>query len=270
MITSTANERVKEIRKLRERKYRSETGFFLAEGTKIVLDAINSGVVVQQLVIAPELIHTKGGRKALELAAHKNMEVLEVSTSVFNSISEKDNPQGIAGVFVQTWTDSLSIDTSNLGLWLGLFEVADPGNLGTIMRTMDAVGGKGLFLIDNCTDPYDPSAIRASMGAVFSQKLCKMSKLDFVDKIKSNSLYAIGTSDAAIKDFHDQRYQKEMILCMGSERQGIPSDIKEVCAATVSIPMLGTGDSLNLAVATGIVLYEILHQTMKNNNQREK
>ncbi len=265
MITSTANEKIKLIRKLKERKFRSESGLFFAEGTKIILDALNTGAEIQQLIIAPELIRTDGAKKILQMGTESQMDVLEVIPSVFQTLAAKENPQGIAGVLRQEWSSAEEVLQDFSGLWLALYEVADPGNLGTIMRTMDAVGGKGIFLVDNCTDPFDPVSIRASMGALFSLKLCRVTLQEFSSIIKKNLLYTLGTSDEAKTDFHNENYRKDMILCMGSEREGLPSKIINVCSGMVSIPMLGISDSLNLAVATGIVLYEILDQIRSKN-----
>jgi TrmH family RNA methyltransferase len=212
------------------------------------------------LIFSNELIRTEGARKILDFSQENGVETLEVSASVFNAISVKENPQGIAAVFSQTWRSVDDVFGDISGLWLALYEVADPGNLGTIIRTMDAVGGKGILLVGNCTDPYDPGAIRASMGAIFSLDLCKIERSKLIDLIHQRKILAIGTSDKARTEFHQQEYQKNMILLMGSEREGLSQDLQAVCTGMVSIPMMGIGDSLNLAVATGVVLYEILNQ----------
>jgi TrmH family RNA methyltransferase len=135
--------------------------------------------------------------------------------------------------------------------------VADPGNLGTILRTCDGAGAHGVILLDHSTDPYDPTAMRASMGAIFTQKLVKTDFDHFSAWIKAFSIAVIGTSGASEVDYHSFQYPKQFVLLMGSERQGLAENYLALCSQVISIPMLGYNDSLNLAVAAGVVLYEI-------------
>ena len=144
--------------------------------------------------------------------------------------------------------------------WVALDSVADPGNLGTILRTHDAVGGQGVILLDQSTDPYDPSAMRASMGALFTQTLVKASFHEFADWKRQQASHVVGTSDKASTDYHAYQYPPSLVLLMGSERQGLQQQHLALCDEVVSIPMLGKSDSLNLAVAAAVVLYEILNQ----------
>jgi TrmH family RNA methyltransferase len=144
--------------------------------------------------------------------------------------------------------------------WVALSNVANPGNLGTIIRTCDAVGIEGIILLDRSTDPYDPTALRASMGAHFSIKLVKAGFQELVAWKQTNRLALIGTSDGAELDYHLARYPQKFVLLMGSEREGLTSNQMEQCDLMVRIPMLGRSDSLNLAVATGVILYEMYNQ----------
>lgn len=260
MITSTANERIKSIRKLREKKFRSETGTFFIEGIRIVVEAFQAGDQLQALIVAPELVQSEVIGEVLETAKKKRIEVLEVSKVVFESFSQKEGPQGIAAIVKQKWDSITDINWQQPGLWVGLDAVADPGNLGTIMRTMDAVAANGILLIGSCTDPYDPSAIRASMGAVFSLKFAKATVEDVIELKRTNQLLLVGTSDAATVDYQGINYPDNMVLMMGSERQGLQKSLIDLCDNIVSIPMAGTSDSLNLAVATGVMLYEVYNQ----------
>jgi len=260
MITSSSNERIKAIKKLRDRKYRESSGTYFIEGTRIVYDAINSHQPIESLIYSAELCKNQTDKGLIEQAGKSKIELVEVSRDVYLSISQKDGAQGIGAVIRQNWSDLASIE--NGGVWIGLQEIADPGNLGTIMRTADATGVKGIILIDNCTDPYDPSATRASMGGIYSLELVRTTTSDFIESL-SGQLPIIGTSDAASLDFHAVEYPQEMLLLMGSERQGLNSELKHICSHLVSIPMVGRCDSLNLAISTGIVLYEILDQHAK-------
>jgi len=260
LITSLSNNQIKQIRKLREKKYRSETGLFFLEGIRIVIEALQTSGFVEQLIICRELINGDKALEAVKDAQEKNISILEVNEDVFKSLSGKEGPQGVAAVARQRWSNIEEIRNPVEGIWIALYQVADPGNLGTILRTLDGMGGKGIILLDNCTDPYDPSAIRASMGTIFSKSITKLNSEDFVSLIRKNNIKVVGTSDAAKKDFRSYHYNKDMVLLMGSEREGLPEKLVEVCDEVVSIPMLGKADSLNLAVASSIMLYEIAAQ----------
>ncbi len=260
MITSTANPQIKAIRKLRERKERQETGLFCVEGLRIVGDAFDHQAVIDSLLIAPELLISEYGRDLVAKAISLNIPVLELESSVFHSISQKENPQGLAAICHQKWSAIDEIVISPGSLSVALDSVADPGNLGTIMRTLDGVGGTHLFLLDHSTDPYDPTAMRASMGSLFNLTLCKTTLQEFGHWKQSRKLFVIGTSDSARDDYHKYPYPEPMILLMGSERQGLSEAHYAICDGVVSIPMAGSADSLNLAAATAVVLYEIFNQ----------
>jgi TrmH family RNA methyltransferase len=264
VITSTSNTYIKGVKKLKNRQHRTESGLGFIEGIRIVYEAINSEYRIEEVLFSPELAKSKIIEEALEKAREKNIRIIEVSSQVFESLSSKEGPQGLAAVIRQQWVTLERINTAN-GLWIALEEVADPGNLGTILRTCDAVGANGMILIGNCTDPYDSSALRASMGAIFSQNLIKTTEVEFISWIKTNNRYLIGTSDQAKIDYREIDYSVNTILLMGSERQGLSKELADTCSSIVSIPMKGSCDSLNLAVASAIMLYE----TTRQENKRE-
>ncbi len=260
MITSLANERIKHIRRLRERKYRRETGLFFVEGLRLVGEAMETGAVVHELIYSPELLQSDFGKELVELAQKTSVGLLEVSEGVFESISNKEGPQGLAAVMQQTWAPLETVVIERGKPWVALDSVADPGNLGTILRTNDASGGAGVILLEQSTDPYDPTAVRASMGAIFSQKVCQADVDQFLTWKNQHDFVLIGTSDAARLDYHVFGYPERFVLLMGSERAGMQPRLSAACDEVVSIPMLGKSDSLNLAVATAVILYEALNQ----------
>jgi TrmH family RNA methyltransferase len=262
-ITSSANPRIKWLRKLRERKFRQESGCFYAEGLRVVVEAAQQGAVFETLLVSPELLTSPVGLELVEDQRRRGTEVLEVAANVFQSFALKDAPVGLAGVIRQQWQSLEEIVPGGGDTWVALDEVADPGNLGTILRTHDAVGGKGVILLGQATDPYDPSSARASMGALFSQQLVKASVGDFAAWKQRLKIPLIGTSDSAQVDYQNVHYPASMVLIMGSERQGLADSLIRICDTMVRIPMAGTSDSLNLAVATGVVLYEIFNQKRK-------
>lgn len=260
MITSSANERIKQIRKLQERKERLESGLFYLEGLRIVGEAVDAGAAVETLVVAPELLKSEFGQKLVEDQTRRGTAVLEVSADVFRRMALKDGPQGIAAVVRQNWLPLSRARPQPGRPWIALDAVADPGNLGTILRTSDAAGGEGVILLDQSTDPYDPSAVRASMGALFDQKIVRASFDEFAAWKKAGEWSLVGTSDKAEQDYHTCRYPTALVILMGSERQGLLPQHLALCDQVISIPMLGKSDSLNLAVATAVVLYEVLNQ----------
>ena len=263
MITSTANTSIKQIRKLREKKERVHTGLYFIEGLRIVIEALQQGAEIECLVVAPDLLTSEFGWQKVEEENRRGIQVLQVNQVVFNSLASKENPQGIAAVVHQRWQELGSLSQAGQDLWVALASVADPGNLGTILRTNDAVGGKGVILLDNSTDPYDLTTIRASMGAIFTQSLVKTTFEQFLQWKRAHDYPLIGTSDRASTDYCRASYPLPMILLMGSERMGLSEEHMRDCDQVVSIPMVGRSDSLNLAVAAGVMLYEIFNQHRK-------
>lgn len=264
LITSPSNERVKAIRKLQDRKARRESGLFFIEGLRIVAEAVEQSAAgrasIETLIVAPELLKSEYGQKLVADQQARGVPVLEVGAEVFQSLSSKEGPQGIAAVVRQRWLALQAVTPRSGAVWVALDSVADPGNLGTILRTIDATGGRGVILLDQSTDPYDPAAARGSMGALFTCDLVKASFTEFADWQRANHIPVIGTSDKAQADYHAFCYPDPLVLLMGSERQGLQEHHLALCETVVSIPMRGGSDSLNLAVATAVVLYEILNQ----------
>ncbi len=265
MITSLANDHVKAIRKLQDRKARQESGLFYVEGLRIVAEAVEQKAEIETLVVSPDLLKSDFGQQLVADQRSQGLPVLEVSSDVFQRMALKEGPQGLSAVIRQRWMP-LSEVRLNAGVsgspvtWAALDSIADPGNLGTILRTLDAVGGQGVILLDQSTDPYDPSAMRASMGALFTQKLVKASFQEFADWKRQQHPTVVGTSDKASTDYHSYQYSPSLVLLMGSERKGLQPQHLALCDEVVSIPMLGKSDSLNLAVAAAVVLYEVLNQ----------
>jgi TrmH family RNA methyltransferase len=261
LITSFANQNVKLIRKLEQKKYRQESGLFFIEGLRTVGEAVQTGAPIETLVFAPELLISDFGKSLLKYPAVENIETLEVSSEIYQKIAHKEGPQGIGAIVKQDWKviDQILADSGDL--WVGLDSVSDPGNLGTIMRTAEAVGCRGIILLGHSTDPYDPTAVKASMGAVFSLELVQSDWDSFNNWKNNNQFTMVGTSDSAKTDYQMVAYRRPLILLMGSERHGLPDQMQSTCEHMVFIPMEGRTDSLNLAVATGIMLYEIYNQT---------
>lgn len=265
MITSPSNARIKQIRKLADSKGRSTTNTFLAEGLRVVGQAVDSGAQILELIYCDQLLISDYGRQLVEkVRQDPSVETLEVSKAVFESLARKDKPQGIATVVRQKWTVLDDISGAERGVWVALEAVQNPGNLGTILRTCDAVGAMGLILLDHSTDPYDPAAIKASMGAIFTVPVLKADLAALQDFINRNpAIGVVGTADKASLDYSDSVYPDPILLLMGSEREGLSAPYQSLCESMVSIPMEGDCDSLNLSVATGVMLYQIYNYHRK-------
>jgi RNA methyltransferase, TrmH family len=258
-MTSPANPHIKLIRKLRDPKERKQSGLFYIEGLRIVAEALLTGAKIEYLVVAPDLLTSDYANQLILNEPAASLPRYELTAEAFSSFSQKDRPQGLGAVVHQNWS-TLDIISEKPALWVALDSVQDPGNLGTILRTSDAVGCKGLILLDQSSDPFDLTAVRASMGALFSQKLIKTTIHEFTAWNKTSDLPIIGTSGAADVDYHHVHYPFPFILLMGSEKQGLLKQHLSLCDMIVKIPMVGRSDSLNLAVATAIVLYEAFNQ----------
>jgi TrmH family RNA methyltransferase len=259
-ITSTSNSLIKSIRKLKDRDTRRSSGLFLAEGIRIVIEALQTGAQIDTLITCPELLQSDHANEAIHDHQKQVDHFLEVSPEVFSTISVKEGPSGLAATIHQKWVGLEHIHPSDRDLWVCLEEIADPGNLGTVCRTADAVGARGLILIGNCTDPYDPSAVRASMGALFTQQFTRCSHDEFITTVQRDHWQVIGTSDKAQLNYREYTYPSPVCILMGSERNGMSDDLSKICVQVVGIPMSGRSDSLNLAVAAGVVLYEAAYQ----------
>jgi TrmH family RNA methyltransferase len=255
---------VQEVRQLRTPAARERTGTYYIEGARIVAQAVQAGAGITLGVIAPELI---AGSHAVETVAAlraTGAPVMELSAKAFESISFKENLQGIGAVVRSRLGRLDDIAAAPGRVWVALDGVGNPGNLGAIMRTCDAIGGAGLLLLGDTTDPYHPTAVRASMGSLFALQMIRARFDEFVRWKAKHSYLVVGTSPDVEQEYRQVTYPSSVILLMGSERLGLSPQQQAACDLLVRIPMVGTSDSLNLGVATSIVLYEIFHQRRRS------
>jgi TrmH family RNA methyltransferase len=264
MITSNSNPTIRQLRALRQRKEREATGLFFAEGIRLVGEAVQLGVDIEALVVAPELLSSPFARELVAAQRAAGARVIEVSAAVFAELSHKDGPQGLAAVARQRWAALPDVRLDAPPGWVALVDPADPGNLGTILRTVDAVGASGAILLGSATDPYDPAALRAAMGATFAVRLARASFDEFAAWKRTTGAFLLGAADSAPADFQSIVYPQPLVLLMGSERQGLAPEQQALCDLMVSLPMRGRSDSLNLAVAAGVLLYELLSQQRRS------
>lgn len=255
-ITSLQNERVKLIRSLEMRKVRRETGLFVAEGASVLIMARDAGWTPKMLVFLAGTGSSGITRELVAWGMKADAEILEVSEAVLAKIAAKENPQSVLAIFEQRWAKPPGTETARDSLWVALEAVRDPGNLGTIIRTADAVAASGLMLVGNTVDPYAREAVRASMGSIFNAQIARLAPEDFIAFAKRWPGAIIGTHLDARHDFRTRGYDRPTILLMGSEGPGLTDQLAATCTDLVKIPMAGKLDSLNLAVATALLLYE--------------
>ena len=264
VITSLTNDRVKLIRSLDMRKARRDTGLFVAEGASVLMAARESGWRPNMIVYGAEARDSPAHRGLIDWALREGTEGLEVSHAVLEKLAAKENPQNLMGVFEQRWAAlPKAKKLAKSALWVALDEIRDPGNLGTIIRTIDAVGAAGVILVGNCCDPYQREAVRATMGSLFAVPIAKVERAAFIEWAASWPGERVGTHLDATADFRDGAYAGPTLLVMGREGPGMSDEVAAVCNRLVKIPMVGKLDSLNLAVATALMLYEIRRPALK-------
>jgi RNA methyltransferase, TrmH family len=256
-ITSLANPLVKEIRGLSLGKNRKASGLFVAEGVKLVADAVEAGWTIRQLLYATRAGETPLVVRLAATAHARGGQVVSVSEAVLEKISRRENPQTVIGVFEQRLSPLSSIAPAAKAVWVALEGVRDPGNLGTIVRTVDAVGASGVILVGETVDPFSIEAVRATMGSIFAVPLARTNRAEFVGFTARWPGLVVGTRLVDASDYRKVAYAPPVLLVMGAEQAGLTSEIAAACATLVKIPMTGKADSLNLAVATGVMLFEI-------------
>jgi TrmH family RNA methyltransferase len=254
-ITSLSNQTVKAARALHMRKAREETAQFLAEGLKIVTEAVELGRAPRTLLFSAEAAGHPLLRRALAATEGAGGEAIEVSRDILAKISRRDNPQTVLAVFDQAFAPLTALQPNSAAAWVALEAVRDPGNLGTIIRTADAAGCGGVVLVGDCCDPFSVEAVRATMGSVFAVKIAKASAAEFLAWRGAWPGSVVGTLLTATTDFRAAAYARPTLILMGNEQAGLTPELSAACDVTVKIPMRGRADSLNLAVATGIMIY---------------
>lgn len=256
-VTSLSNPIVKDIKALSDKKHRDETKSFMAEGLKLVIDALELGFEIRTLVYAKNVKDKPQVVQCATKTVARGGLVLEVSEKVLSSITRRDNPQMVVGIFTQRWANIRDLKPAANETYVALDRVRDPGNLGTIIRTADAAGASGVILVGETTDPYSMETVRATMGSVFALPLVKASPADFLAWKKGAGVSVVATHLAGAVDYRTIDYKKKpVVLLMGNEQSGLPEALAREADALARIPQAGRADSLNLAIATGIMLFE--------------
>jgi RNA methyltransferase, TrmH family len=259
-ITAYSNPLVKHVRSLREKRHRREQGQFLAEGLRILTEAREVGRVPTLLFFAEQSAAHPLVLALVEAVEAAGGEAIRTTDDILSKLSGKDNPQAVVGVFDAFERRLEELNRDAAGIWLVAERLRDPGNLGTILRTGDAVGAGGLILVGECVDPFSVEAVRASMGALFTVPVVRCEWDAFLPWLRSGPGQLLGLSLDTDHDYRAARYEAPCFLLTGNEAQGMPADYAAACDLLVKIPMLGRADSLNAAVATAVMAYEVLAQ----------
>lgn len=259
-ITAFSNPLIKRVRNLRDKKHRREEGLFLAEGLRILTEAREAGRLPQYLFYTRESANHPLVLALVDAVENKTGWAIETNADILSKLSGKDNPGAVVGVFAEFEARLEDLDRNSAPIWLVAERLRDPGNLGTILRTADAVGAGGLILVDECVDPFSVEAVRASMGALFTVPVARAPWAEFATWLRKGPGQLVGLSLDTDLDYQAARYEAPTFLLTGNEAQGMPDFMAAACDVTVKVPMLGKADSLNAAVATAVMAYEVLNQ----------
>ena len=257
LVTAFSNSTVKRLRSLRDKKGRRAEGLFLAEGLRILAEARDSGRLPEIVAFSPEGAKHALAAEIIDATEAAGGEAIETSADILSKMSGKDNPQMLLGAYKVPDASLERVDRTTAPLWIVAQALRDPGNIGTILRTGDAAGAGGLILIDDSADPFSVEAVRASMGAIFTQEVAIARWPDFLSWLRSGEGQLVGTSLKATDDYLEASYRKPCFLLIGNEQQGLPSDYEAECDLLVKIPMAGRADSLNAAMATAVMAFAI-------------
>jgi len=256
-VTAFSNSTVKLLRSLRDKKARRSEGLFLAEGLRILTEARDSGRLPEIVAFSAEGAGHPLAAQIIAATEAAGGDAIETGPEILSKMSGKDNPQMLLGAYRQPETSLERLDRSKAPLWIVAQALRDPGNIGTILRTGDAVGAGGLILIDDSADPFSVEAVRASMGAIFTQHVATARWGEFLSWLRSGKGQLVGTSLKATHDYLDARYEQPCFLLIGNEQQGLPANYEAECDLLVKIPMAGRADSLNAAIAAAVMAFAI-------------
>ena len=265
IISSKDNEFIKHIKKLKDKKYRDLNNEYIIEGIKLIEEAINEEANIKQVVICDDCEKTSNIPKELMYEIAKQ-ECVYVTSKLFESLTDVTNPQGILAVVGKNTMKAPAVGSAeqeidyNQDIIVALDDIQDPGNLGTILRTVDSIGINQILVSKGTADSYNPKVVRSTMGAIFRVKIIECEDLESTLKeIKKHKFEIVVTSLQTKNSIYDINYKKKVIV-IGNEANGVKKEIQKLADKRVKIPMLGKTESLNASVATGIILYEYVRQ----------
>jgi TrmH family RNA methyltransferase len=248
------------LRSLQTTQGRSRTGRYIIEGIRHVARAVEQNAPIESVFLDPSVLSNPFGQKLARRLRKRGVVGVRLSNQLYRDLTLAAEPQGIGAVVRQQWVPFAGIRVAQDSFWLAVESIESPGNLGTIIRTAEAAAISGIFVLDSDSDPYDPAAVRASMGSLFSQKLLRCASREFADWAKSSGVVVVGSSPAGLLDYKALRCRWPAALLIGSEKRGLSGHLAETADLMVRIPMSGGCDSINVSVAAGILLFEMSSQ----------
>jgi len=268
VITSFTNPTVKRYRSLAARKHRRREGAFTVEGLQPVWFAVRSEWPVDTLIVAPDLLTNEAAWQMVDEAGRDGIAVIWVSRDVFAHLSDRDGPSGLAAIVHGVVSGIADFQPSGSGPVVALHHVGNPGNVGAILRSADASGAAGLLLVGPCADPLAPAAVKASMGSLFSVPIAALDGADALFEwaaVVGRPVVAI--TGGAAGTLWRAPIPSTSVLLFGSEGDGLPGEVASMCEAALAIPMQGSAESLNLATAVSIALFEMSRRRVVGEQQ---
>lgn len=254
-------EKVKKLQS--DRRYRASKKLFFAEGIRNFVEAVDNGFPIETIIYSEKLLISPIARKLTRQLKRKGIPFARASPEQFRSISNAEKASGIAAIFRQRFLQLDQINPAKSFCWTAVSDLRSLGNFGTLIRTSAAIGADGFILIGDDVDPFDPNVVRSTMGALFKQKIARANPKEFENWLKKRKLQIVGTSPNGSIDYDRIRYQSPTILFLGNERKGLSEAEKKLCSQLVRIPMVEGIDSLNVAVAGGLLLYEVFRTSRR-------
>lgn len=263
LVSDPRDSRFLTLRFLQTAQGRSRTGLYLIEGIRHVAQAVEQNAPLQSIFYDPSVLSNRFGRKLAEKLRRAGVPGVRLTPQLYCQLTLAAEPQGLGAVVRQRWTRTEGLTTVRNSLWLGIESIESAGNLGTTMRTAEATGVAGIFLISSGIDPWNPATVRASMGSLFSQKAVRCTAQEFGEWARSREVTVVGSSPKSLLSYRVLRCRWPVALLLGSEKEGLSDHLMEACDFAVRIPMVGKCDSVNVAVAAGVLLFEMSHQASR-------
>ncbi len=260
VVSSPRDPRFLDLRSLQTPQGRSRTKLFIIEGIHHLARAVEHCAPIESVFLDPSALSNPFGQKLARRLRQQGVPGIRFSRELYRGLTLATEPQGIGAVLRQRWFPFEQLRATRNSLWLAVESIESPGNLGTIIRTAEAAGVSGVFILNPNCDPHDPATIRATMGSIFSQKLVRCSVAEFKCWSKSNGVSVVASSPSGLMDYKGLAYRFPAALIVGSEKHGLSEQLLETANFVVRIPMRGGCDSLNAAVAAGVLLFEITAQ----------
>jgi TrmH family RNA methyltransferase len=260
LLTSGQNPKIKQVKKLRDRRDRDETGLFLIEGYRELMRAVDAGWKIESLFISPLLFLGTNESELIERIKGMGSPIFETPDFLFRSLSYRDRPDGLLAVAYQKCLSFNDLNKSATPFYIIAESIEKPGNLGTILRSADGVGCDGVIICDRCTDIYNPNVVRASTGTLFTQPVVEATTEETIAFLQSQGVAIVAATPEAPQSFTEANFKGPIAIVVGTEQLGLSEKWKKAASIQVSIPMLGVADSLNVAVATTLLLYEVIRQ----------